>query len=100
MCALQNLFGRPTDEVTLTKKVHGVEKRPKLYSLNKWDCHPVLRRIVDPNKACCLRERLCTIQEEKVQSADKALHSAGMLSELKKAARSIKVTDKHVWDVW
>jgi len=59
--------------------VYGVEKRPKLHSVNKWDCHPVFRRIIDPNKVCRLRERLCTIQEEKVQSTDKALHSAGTL---------------------
>ena len=74
------------DEVTLTKKGCGVEKRLKLHTVNKWDCCPVSRRIVDPNKACRLRERLCTIQEEKVLSADKVLHSAGKLSELKKAA--------------
>ena len=68
--------------------MYGVEKRPKLHSVNKWDCRPLSRRIVDPNKARRLRERLCTIQEEKVQSAGKALHSAGTLSEFKKAAQA------------
>ena len=84
----QHIIGRPTDEVMLTKKVYGVEKRPKLHSINKWDCRPMSRRIVDPNKARRLRERLSTIQEERLQSTDKALHSAGTLSELKKAAQA------------
>ena len=76
-----NVVGRPTDEVTLTKKV---EKRPKVHSVNKWDCHPVSRRMTKERRP---RERLCTIKEEKVQSADEALHSAGMISLLKKAAQ-------------
>jgi len=54
---------------------------------------------VDPNKARRLRERLCTIQEEKLKSADEALHSAGTLSELKKAAQAKSLLN-HVWDMW
>ena len=84
----QHVVGRPTDEVTLTKKVYGVEKRPKLHSVNKWDCRPASRRLIDPNKARHLRERLFVIEDEKVQSAEKALRSAGTLSELKKAAQT------------
>lgn len=79
----------PTDEVeltkrvygSLTKRVYGVEKRPKLHTINEWDCRPVSRRMIDPNKACHLRERLCAIQEEKVEAADKAVHSARTVSE-------------------
>ena len=85
---LRNVIGRPTDEVKLTKKVYGVEKRPKLYTINKWDCRPLSRRIIDPNKARRLRERLCTIQKEKVEAADKVVHSGGTVSELKKAVQA------------
>ena len=35
---------RPTNLVTLTKKVYGIEKRPKVYAVNKWDCRPTSRR--------------------------------------------------------
>ena len=85
---LRNVVGRPTDEVKLTKKVYGVEKRPKQLTINKWDCRPISRRIIDPNKARCLRQRLCAIQEEKLEAADKAVYSAGTVSELKKAVQA------------
>ena len=72
----------------MTKKVYSVEKRPKLYTINKWDCRPLSRRIIDPNKVRCLRERLCVIQKEKVEAADKVVHSGGTVSELKKAVQA------------
>ena len=46
-----NVEPHPTEEVKLTKHVYGVEKRAKLHSVNQWDCRPVSRRIVNPNKA-------------------------------------------------
>ena len=60
----------------------------KLHTINEWDCRPVSRRIINPNKARNLRERLCAIQKEKVEAADKAVHLAGTVSELKKAVQN------------
>ena len=45
----RNVKARPTDEVTLNKMEYGIEKRPKL-CVNSWDCCPISRRIIDPNK--------------------------------------------------
>lgn len=79
---------RPTDSVVLTKKVFGVQKRPKVVTINNWDCRPTCRRIVDPNKARCLRERLCFIQNKKMEKADEAVYSAKTVSEIKKALQA------------
>ena len=81
-----------TDGIELTK-VYGIEKRSKLYTMNEWDCHPVSRRMINPNKASRLRERLYAIQK-KAEAADKVVHLAGTVSELRKA-----VVDKHVWNI-
>ena len=83
-----NVDPRPTDEVKLTKHVYGVEKRTKLHSVNQWDCRPVSRRIVYPNKARSLRERLCVVQQSKADAVEAALVSATNESEKKKAYRS------------
>ena len=47
----------------MRKEVYGVEKRPKLQSINGWDCRPISRRIVDPNKVHLLRQRLFVIEQ-------------------------------------
>ena len=41
---------RPTDEVKLVKHEYWVEKRARDNRINHWDCRPVSRRIIDPNK--------------------------------------------------
>lgn len=58
----QNVDAQPTNEVMPTKKVYGVEKRAKIYSVHEWDCRPISKRIVNPNKGRCLRKCLCDIQ--------------------------------------
>ena len=68
--------------------MYGVEKRAKLHSVNQWDCHPMSRRIVNPNKARSLRERLCVVQQSKADAAEVVLFSATNESEKKKAYRS------------
>ena len=83
-----NVDPHPTDEVKLTKHVYGVEKRAKLHSVNQWDCHPISRRIVNPNKARSLRERLRVVQQSKADAAEAVLVSATNESEKKKAYRS------------
>ena len=47
----RNVEPRPTDDVTLRKEVYGKKKRDKLHHVNKWDCRPSSRRIIDPDKA-------------------------------------------------
>ena len=37
---------QPSYLVTLTKKVFGMEKRPKLCQVNQWDCRPMSRRTL------------------------------------------------------
>ena len=81
----QDADARPTDEVTLTKKVYGVEKRAKLHSINEWDCRPISKRIIDPNKARRFMERLQTIQQQKIDAANNAISTAATISEIKKA---------------
>ena len=51
-----------TDDVVLTKAEYGKEKCSKALHVNKWDCCPDTRRIVDPNKACRLRESSSEIE--------------------------------------
>ena len=69
----------------MTKKVYGVDKRVKLHSINAWDCRSISKRIIDPNKAHHLMERLHTIQQQKVDAANNAISTATTASEIKKA---------------
>jgi len=90
-----NVEPHPTDEVKLTKHEYGLEKQAKLLTVNQWDSRPVSRRIVNPNKARSLRERLCVIQQSKVDAAETALVSATNEAEKKKAYRSKCTIEKH-----
>ena len=69
----RNVEPRPTDDVVLTKAEYGKEKRSKALHVNKWDCRPDTRRIVDPNKARRLRESLSEIEQNKLYLADFAI---------------------------
>ena len=80
----QDADARPTDEVRLEKKAYGVEKRAKLNRINKWDFRPTSKRIIDPNKARKIAERLHAIQQQKVDDAETALLKATTVSEVKK----------------
>jgi len=62
----------PTD-VVLSKNEYGKEKRSKVYRVNLWDCQPTSRRIIDPNKARNLKNRLAILEQQKINAADKAL---------------------------
>jgi len=78
---LQNLVGHPTDEVILGSIIlldTGRISQNEVWAFSQY-------HTLSLNKVHHLRERLCTIQEEKVQSP---LNSVGTLSELKKAAQS------------
>lgn len=67
---------RPINLVSLTKKVYGVEKRPKVYAVNKWDCRPTSRRQTQPDRRVNLRKRLLTIDQARKVAATSAVVSA------------------------
>ena len=91
----RNVDARPTDEVKMQKEVYGVEKRPKLQSINAWDCRPISRRIVDPNKVRLLRQRLFVIEQYKTSAANAALLSAATDSEKRKATEEKCMIEKY-----
>ena len=64
---------------------YGIKKRPKLHHVNSWDCRPILRRIIDPNKGRKLRKRLSLLKQDKIQAADRAVLLAMSYAEKKKA---------------
>jgi len=76
---------RPTDEIQLSKKQYGVEKRVKKHRVNEWDCRPINRRLVDPNTARNLREALLSIEKIKVANANNAVSAAQTSSQKRKA---------------
>lgn len=88
-------FWCPTDEVTLEKKVYGVEKRAKLHRINEWDCRPISKRIIDPNKARRFVELLHTIQQQKIKAANVDLLKATSVSELKKAHQAKATLERY-----
>jgi len=63
----QDANAQPTDEVILEKKLYGVEKRAKVVQINEWDCRPLSKRIIDPNKTWKFTEHL---QEQKLEATD------------------------------
>jgi len=69
----RNVDPHPTDDVVLTKAEYGKQKRSKVLHVNKWDCCPYTRKIVDPNKACRLRESLFEIEKSKLYLVDFAI---------------------------
>ena len=69
-----NAVPRPTDSVTLIKKMFGIQKRPKVLAINNWDCRPTC-------KAHHLRSK-------KIEKADEAVDYAKTVSELKKALQA------------
>ena len=81
----RNFEACPTDEVTLNKMEYGIEKRIKLHHVNSWECRPISRRIIDPNKGRNLRKHLSLFKQAKIQAADRAVLSAMSDAEKKKA---------------
>ena len=91
----RNVDARPTDEVTLTKEEYGLKKRLKVHQINKWDCRPLSRRIVDPNKARKLQERLSVIEESKIAATDHVILGARTPGEKKKASEAKSLLTKY-----
>ena len=84
----RNVEPRPTDEVTLSKQEYGIEKRAKVHRMNPWDCLPVSRRIINPNKARNMRNRLSLLEQDKILAAVEVLSSALTPYEKKKVCQT------------
>ena len=72
-----------------------MKKRAKLHRINEWDCRPISKRIIDPNKARKFTERLQTIHQQKLDATDTALLKATTVSELKKAFQTKSTPKRH-----
>ena len=66
----------PTDLVRLTKKVYGIEKRPKVHTVNSWDCRPTSRRVMQSEQKANLWRRLVTLDQSKKVASTTAIYSA------------------------
>ena len=66
-----------------------------MHSVNDWDCRPVSRRIIDPNKSRILRERLDIIRQYQIHAANAAFDSATNDSEKKKAYQRKYMMEKY-----
>ena len=60
----------------------------KFYRVNPWDCRPVSKRIVDPNRSRSLKQHLSLLEQCKIEAADKALLCASSEAEKKKAVQA------------
>jgi len=85
----------PTNLASLTKSVYGVEKRPKVYKINDWDCRPTSRRIAQPAQKANLWNRLMALDQLKKDAATSAVHSATNNAERKKAIALQSVLNKY-----
>ena len=91
----RNVEARPTDDVNLTKEQYGSQKRFKIHHVNKWDCRPLSRRIIDPNKVRRLKEQLFAIEESKIASINNAVHEAITPAEKKRAIQAKSLLTKY-----
>ena len=82
---------RPMNLFMLTKKVYGVEKRPKVCSVNKWDCRATSKRVVPPNRKANLRKKLLDVDRAKKEAATYAVAAATNDTERKKAIEAQSV---------
>ena len=79
----------------MNKVEYGIEKRVKIHRVNSWDCHPVSRRIVDPNKGRNLRRCLALLEQNKIEAMDKAVLSATSEAEKKKANQTRSLISRY-----
>lgn len=86
---------RPTDDVKFTKEQYGVKKNLKIHRVNKWDCRPLPRRIVNPDKIRKLHERLSTVEQNKIMTINTAIYEAATSKEKKKAIQAKLLLTKY-----
>ena len=65
--------------------MYGIEKRPKVHAVNKWDCHPTSRREIQPDRRSNLRKKLLSIDLAKKEVVTLAVASATNDVQRKKA---------------
>ena len=63
--------------------------------MNEWDCHPINRRVVDPNVARNLREYLSRIEQTKVAAANHVISIAQTSLERRKANQVKLLLEKY-----
>ena len=73
---------RPTNLVSLAKKIYGIEKRPRVYTVNKWDCRAT---SIPPDRRAILRKKLLDVDQARKEAATLAVASATNDVERKKA---------------
>ena len=74
-------------------------KRGLRHRINQWDCRPVSRRIIDPNKARKLKESLSHNHQNKISVANHAISVAKLQQRRKGLTRQSccwKDMDPHV----
>ena len=86
---------RPIDDVKLTKEHYGVKKNLKIHRVNKWDCRPLSRRIVNPNRIRKLHERLSTVEQNKIMTINTAIYEAETSKEKEKAMQGKLLLTKY-----
>jgi len=86
---------RPTNLISLTKSVYGVEKRPKVYRISDWDCRPTSRRVAQPARKANLWNRLMKLDQLKKDAATTAVYSATNSEERKKAIATQSVLNRY-----
>ena len=84
----RNVEARPTDDVKLTKEQYGVKKKLKIHRVNKWDCRPLSRGIVNLDKVRNLHEWLSIIEQKKIMTIDNDICEAEMPKEKEKGHTS------------
>jgi len=77
----------PTNLVSLSKKIYGVEKRPKVHSVNNWDCRAASRRKIQSDRRANLRKQLLNIDQARKETAALAVASASTDAQRKKAIK-------------
>ena len=86
---------RPTDDVKLTKEQYGTKNNLKIYQTNKWECRPLSRRMVNPNKIRKLHERFSTVEQNKIMTINTAICEAETSKEKKKTVQAKLLLTKY-----
>ena len=70
-------------------------KRGLRHRINQWDCWPVSRRIIDPNKARKLKESLSHNHQNKISIANHAISVAKTTAEKKRANQTKLLLERY-----
>jgi len=84
----RNVEPRPTDDVSLTKEQYATKKKLKIQHVNKWDCRPLSRRIVNPDKIRNFHKQLATIEQNKIMTLNDVICVTASSKEKKRATEA------------